>query len=153
MKKVGTCLYVHKSAFNQIEEYLKKRDLKEEIIRIKNVLENHLDFNYEIVKYDTKTKNISLIQSSDWNVSFEPLVGDSLCIHFDGKEKLIKSSGKIYHGKHFFINKDYDGFSYEDAKRRYEEWNLKIPNIKEHKSKIGTKKYWIELLQKYGLEI
>lgn len=152
MKKVGTCLYVHKSALNQIYEYLEKRNVVEEINRIKNIIEKYNKLDYEIFKYDYKSKKISLIESKDWNISHEPEVGNSLCIHINGEEKKIKASGKIYHGKHFFINKDYIYFSYEKEKERYKEWNEKIPNIKEHKSKIGNKSYWEKLLKENNLE-
>ena len=51
-----------------------------------------------------------------------------------------------------FVSSDYKGFDIETAKQRTKLWNS-IPDIKKHKSKIGNKKYWNELLQKNNIPL
>ena len=149
MKKVGTAMYVHKS--NSLELFNKISN--EESERIRKIINNFKN-DFAIIKYD-KGK-LSLIESENWDSANEPDVGKSYCFQpgevLSDKYKIIKSSGKIYHNKWMFVSVDYEGFNIEEAKNRTKLWNS-IPGIKEHKSKIGNKSYWIALLKKNNIEI
>lgn len=149
MKKVGSAMYVHKSNLEELKSNLSK----EEANRIQNIIDNFSN-NFAIVKYDRG--KLSLIESDNWDSANEPDVGDSYCFMVGEKSstnfKTIKKSGKIYHNKWMFVDKSYTGFDIEEAKKRTKEWNS-IPDIKEHKSRIGNKTYWIELLNKNGIKI
>lgn len=148
MKKVGSAMYVHKSALNQLFEKISY----EEIMRVNNYMEclTKENFNFVVVKYD-KGK-ISFIESFDWDSANEPTVGNAWCYHIDGTRRFIKASGKIYHCKYLFVNENYSGFDVELSKERAVLWNS-IPNIKEHKSRIGNKTYWINLLQENNIPL
>lgn len=147
MKKVMKSLYVHKS---NIDELLSNvpNDVAD---RIKNIIKN-FDKPYAIVKYDSITGNISLIDSPDWDEVNEPTVGDSYTFKPDGSVAYRKGGTQVYHNKWMFVSPDYKGFDIEKAKQRTKEWNS-IPDIKDHKSRIGYKSYWHEYLKKNGLEI
>lgn len=147
MKKVGTAMYVHKSNLNELLEKLSET----ERIRVKSIF-NKFKKPFEIVKYD-KGK-LSLIESDNWNTANEPNVGNSYCFSeaSEAEYKTIKSSGKIYHNKWMFVANDYKGFDIEKAKERTILWNS-IPDIKEHKSRIGNKSYWESLLRKNNIPL
>lgn len=150
MKVVGSSLYIHKSALDELMTKMKNED----IVRLNNYINelNDEKFSFEIIKYDKKTQNISFIESNDWDIKHEPSVGNAWCYHIDGRRKFIKSSNKIYHCKYMFVKEDYVGFDVEKSKERAKLWNS-IPNIKEHKSKIGNKKYWEKLCDEYKIPL
>ena len=130
-KQMGNTIYIHKSA--------------EDIIP-RDVLENGEEklpdqFTYEIIKYDDVNNNITFINSPDWNVADEPLVGDAFLIRGDGSTRFIKQkdSPQIYHHKWLFVRDGYNGFDVPASKERSNKWT-KLPNIEY--SKIGYKNYW-----------
>jgi hypothetical protein len=147
MKKVGSAMYVHKSNLNELLNKLSENEKK----RVKSIFDK-FDKSFEIVKYD-KGK-VSLIESDNWDTANEPNVGNSYCFSeaSEANYKIVKKSGKIYHNKWMFVSSDYKGFDIETAKQRTKLWNS-IPDIKKHKSKIGNKKYWNELLQKNNIPL
>lgn len=150
MKIVSTSIYVHKTALYQILNTVNEKEKKSILDRLEYA--NYLHFDYTIIKYDKKTRNVSLIYSPDFDIANEPLVGDSICIHEDNTYKIIKSTGKIYHSKELFVDNNYIGFDIQRAKERTKLWNS-IPDIKEHKSRIGSRVYWIELLNQYNIPL
>lgn len=149
MKKVGTAMYVHKTNISELLNKLEDSEKK----RVQTII-NNFNKDYDVVKYD-KGK-LSLIESPNWDTCNEPDVGNSYCFQKEAQDslsfKIIKSSGKIYHSKWVFVDKDYKGFDIEEAKTRTETWNA-IPDIKSHKSRIGNKTYWIKLLQKNNIPL
>ena len=148
MKKVGFAMYVHKSALNQLFDKISIEE-QNRVLKYIEELKNE-NFEFVIVKYD-KGK-VSFIESFDWDVENEPSVGNSWCYHLDNTRRFVKQSGKIYHCKYLFVNEDYIGFDIEKAKERAKLWNS-IPDIKEHKSRIGNRNYWNELLKKNCIEL
>lgn len=147
IKRVGYNFYVHKS---NIFELYSKLDIEDRNILI-NVLKGS-NYIYDVIKYDKRTKNVSLIECKTWDILNEPIVGDSHCYRIDGTISLVKGGTKVYHNKWQFVSNDYVGFSLEESKRRTKEWN-KINGIKLLKSKIGNKDFWYKLLYDNGLEI
>ncbi len=151
MKKVGYAFYVHKSNLSELFSSLDEKD-RDYIIRVMDLARMVLLIDFDIVKFDNKTRNVSLIQCSTWDILNEPIVEDSYCFHPDFSYKIIKGGTKVYHNKWQFVGKDYQGFDIERAKMRTKEWNS-IPNIKNLKSKIGNKEFWYSLLRENNLEI
>ena len=151
MKKVGYAFYVHKSNLSELFSNLDEKD-RDYIVRVMDLARMVLLIDFDIVKFDNKTRNVSLIQCSTWNSLHEPIVEDSYCFHPDFSYKIIKGGTKVYHNKWQFVGKDYQGFDIERAKLRTKEWNS-ISNIKNLKSKIGNKEFWYSLLRENNLEI
>lgn len=158
MKKVMTCLYVHKSNRWELFNY-KRIDIdREHMEHIINSMEGF--FNYQVIKYDYKKRTLSLIQSPDFDTANEPTVGRSIIFDLsigkdltDTPKKQIKARTKnpqIYHNKWMFVGSSYSGFDIEKAKQRTKEWNL-IPNL--NKSKIGNRDYWEQLLIENNMEV
>ena len=50
-----------------------------------------------------------------------------------------------------FVDNNYSGFNVEESKQWSKVWQSILPNTKEIKSKIGYKKYWLEILEQYNL--
>ena len=151
IKRVGYNLYAHKS---NIAELMSKLS-KEMCIMLGSVIacmETEIDAPYHIIKVDTKNEKISLIECSDWDKHYEPIVGNSYC--FDCKTmaySMRKGGTKVYHHRWMFVSETYDGFDLEKSKQRT--WLLwDIPEFQECKNNVGSLKYWEEFLKKYKLE-
>ncbi len=147
IKKIGYAIYAHKS---NLEEFLNELS-KDEQKRIENILKE-AKHPYEILKYDKKTQNFSLIECETWNTMKEPIVGDSHLYKKDHSVKIIKGGSTVYHSKELFVQENYSGFCVEEAKQRTTQWN-QIPNIKKLKSKIGNVNFWHQLLKENNLNI
>ena len=147
MKKVMKSLYVHKSNLQELFDSIPYED----VLRIKEIIKS-FDKNYEIVKYDYLNKNVSLIDSPDWNVANEPTVGDSYTFKQDGTIVYRKGGKQVYHNKWQFVSSNYTGFDIEKSKRRTKEWNS-IPGISDNKLRIGNKEFWHNYLRRNGLKI
>lgn len=171
-KRVGNCIYVHKSNFDELIE-LMKRDLakQSDIIIAKSEIDNmiakkekedevlyKLITNYEVIKYDKAKHQISFIDSPDWITANEPEIGDAMLLKMnqDWTWKLIpkrKTNPQIYHGKWRFVDQSfYKDFDVIESYNREQQWQS-IPGIKEVKSKIGNKKFWVEFLENNGMEV
>lgn len=150
IKKVGKSLYAHKSNLKELLLNLDENQQKNLLNLLK--FNGHLCIQYDIIKYNQETNKISLIECNTWEVLYEPIVGDSYCFSSDNSYKIIRGGTKVYHNKWQFVSEDYTGFDIKIAKNRTKEWE-NIPEIVKNKSRIGNKKYWYEILQKYGLDI
>lgn len=151
VKKVAYAYYVHKSNIDELLRMLNEKD-RELVVSIIDTARMYLMLDFDIVKFDTKSKNTSLIQCSTWNSLNEPIVGDSYCFHSNFDYKVIKGGTKVYHNKWQFVSDDYQGFSIDEAKQRTKDWNS-IPNISNMKSKIGNIDFWYNLLRENHLRI
>lgn len=149
VKKVGYCVYAHKS---NLKEFFNNLTTEDSNIALQNINKYHTFFPFDVVKFDKKTKNTSLIKCPTWNYLNEPIVEDSLCIKQNGSYKIISGGTKVYHNKWQFVGNDYLGFDIEKAKFRTALWNT-IPDIKGLKSKIGMKDFWYRLLEKNNIDI
>lgn len=154
IKRVGYAIYAHKS---NIFELLQEIENSEDVYRVVRICAD-FKLNYDIIKYDKSTHNVSLIECPTWDILNEPIVGDSYCFSNNycfvntTQYKKIKGGTKVYHNKWQFVSEDYKGFDIEEAKERTKLWNS-IPNIKSMKSKIGNVDFWYALLLKNGIEI
>lgn len=152
MKKVGYCKYVHKSNLTELLNSVSSLESK----TIQKLINQYsTNWNFEVVKYDSKSKKLSLIQSPNWNTANEPTVGDSLVINIDTLKTSIakmKIHEQIYHQKELFVNENYTGFDVQKAKARTQLWKSKIQNLSQHKTKMGYRWYWDELLDMYNID-
>jgi phage host-nuclease inhibitor protein Gam len=116
------------------------------------------DFEFKIVKFNTKTQTVSFIQSPDFDTAFEPTVGDSIRVMPDGSMKRTAgrvTNKQIYHHKWTMVrptNKDrgwgaknnYKGFNYSESVTRsilMQEIMLKLEDTKAS-LKIGNEDFW-----------
>ncbi len=130
-KSIGNSVYVH-------------RDYETEIIpqdALSNAQQNLDGFDYNIVKYVSKTGAITFIQSPDFDSAPEPMIGNALLVKPDGTKKSMSplSDPWIYHHKWLFVKDDYPGFGVDESKRRSASW-MDLPDI--DYSRIGKKSFW-----------
>jgi len=141
-KKMGNVVYIHK----QYENYIPFDILNKN----KSLLPQ--TFNYTIIKWDKKDNSMSFIESVDFNISDEPIVGDSIKID-DNQVKYRKKPNKdqIYHHKWMFVKDDYKGFNYIGSKLRSLKW---YKNFDYDSKRIGYKDYWdkIKTFESYNSE-
>lgn len=148
MKKVSNNLYVHKSNLEELYITIGK----EAMVRVQNAIICMFDSNrpFEIVKYNIKTGDISLIDAVGWNERYEPIVGTSVLFKPDGTTKERPNGKQVYHMKEVFVPEGYTGFDVEEAKRRTKLLNA-FPYVKENKSRIGSLEWWTMFLKAYHL--
>lgn len=159
LKKVVGSFYAHNSNFNEwkdtVLKYMSKQDFQEMMDYAQDIYDSEIGINSYVLKYDKPTNRISIISTPDWDIENEPTVGDSICVWKDEngefKSKKIKCKNQIYHNKWQFVQPNYTGFDVEAAKERTKLWNS-IPDIAKHKSRIGYRSYWKDLLAKNGIE-
>lgn len=141
-KRIGNNLYIHRSAFDTLtdEEVNLVLDKKKYISQ---------DFRYEIIRINLKEQLVAFIQSEDWDIASEPMVGDSWSVDCNNKVKLKRACGQIYHHKWLFVKNDYEGFDVEESKKWSERWlnseivqNLKSDKNEKFNCKIGYKNYF-----------
>lgn len=157
-KIVGSCIYVHKSNTNDLLNRLRdniKADVICAIYEADEQVNGEKRFNYDVIKYDKKEHYITFIESSDWDNSNEPKVGDGwmLKMHQDWTWKFIpkrKKNPQIYHSKELFVSDDYKGFDIEKAKERTKLWKS-LPNL--DTKRIGNYDFWVEFLNANGMEV
>lgn len=160
LKKVMKSFYAHNSNFNEwkntVLKYMDKDDFENLLYFAKDLYNREIGINSYVLKFDSLTNKISLISTPDWDEENEPTVGDSICTWIDEngefQAKKMKGKNQIYHNKWQFVQPDYTGFDVEEAKKRTEIWNS-IPDINKHKSRIGYRSYWNQLLNDNGIEL
>lgn len=101
------------------------------------------DFEYTYLKYDRKTGTISFMFSPDFDSANEPTVAAGYRVS-GGEAKKIpvpKEADKqqIIHGKHLFVDDDYEGFDRDEAEAR---WNSYQGREGMDKSRMGRKGWW-----------
>lgn len=145
MKKVGYCYYAHRWSIHGFPKTA--QDL---IFTAFNKLPIKFH-DYAIVKVDMKTESVSFIRSYDFDTAREPTVGNGVKVSKEGIITYTKEKGQIYHHKWMFVEPLYNGFDVEESKEWSRIWQEKIPCTREIKSRIGYRKYWVEILRKYDI--
>jgi hypothetical protein len=109
------------------------------------------DYEFQVVRYNDRTGDISFIQSPDFDTADEPMVIESRTVTGNADIKVWRGSSEnpfIYHHKHMFVAADYPGFDVEASKRRSEAWT-KLPDV--DRNRIGRRKYWQQYISNYEL--
>lgn len=101
------------------------------------------DFQYTIVKLNTRTGTVSFIRCDDFDTADEPAVGDILIVREDGQLHYRSQpvEKQIYYHKWLLVDDNYSGFDVEASKRRSALW-LALTDV--DKSRIGSRRYWDE---------
>jgi hypothetical protein len=73
-KEIGGAVYVHR---------MYEHKLGSAVVQAKVNLPD--DFDYQVVKYNYRTKSVSFIQSQDFDVAPEPTVGDIVTVGAEGE--------------------------------------------------------------------
>ena len=151
-KKVGSCIYVHKSNICELLDKIPDDNYKTDIIRLYEFRMQPGSLPYEVIKYDTKQHKLSFIDSPDWYTANEPTVGDSVCWNFDKQSQTFRLGGNaVYHSKELFMSDDTDLIDINKAKERTKIWQSLV--TKEEKKLIGNKNYWRQFCEKHGIDL
>lgn len=147
MKKVGTTLYAHISAIKTLPINLQPLVLS----AIETLNSEGIRADIQVIKVDTRTNTVSLVESPDWDSAQEPIVGNAYKVTSAGiKLTKQKKNPQIYHHKWTLVDEDYKGFNIQDSKKRSDEWLEKMAGV--NKQKIGYKDYWLKCLHEVGME-
>lgn len=145
MKKIGYEIYFHKM---YIDKYIGgdiARLIKEKIVD-----------TVDIIKYNTKTNDFSLITCKDFNGEREPSIirSESFSIianivEFNSLRNYKEENCPVYHHKHMMVEEDYNGFDLEQSREWSSIWEAKA--LPGDKKRIGYKKNWKEFLKNVDL--
>ena len=132
-KKVGSCIYVSWRYMRILPKEIKAKICT---IESKNMLDD-----YDYIKWDKKTGNISLCWTEDWDNQDEPVVVKTIC--FTSKKpyaqiRVYTKNNPVIHGKHLFSYPGAHDFDYARAERRFN----KLQTLNLDKKRIGFKDYW-----------
>lgn len=144
-KRMGNNIWFHSSYSDLFNTYLNHA------VNIKS----KIDFEHNIIRIDIKNNIISLINSPDFDTSFEPYILESALFE-DGKLKKITTAGEnpqIYHHKWMFVDESYQGFNYREQLKRSLLWKRKLGTNKKISSRIGRKDFWNNWLRENNLSI
>ena len=124
-KLIGGCLYVHRQYQNEIPAAV-----------LSAARRSTSGFLYDVVKWDTKTNNVTFVQCPTFDTLPEPVMGAALMVRPDGTSRFMKPLADpwVYHHKYAFVGPDYRGFNLDTAKRRQQAID-RIPDV--DKSRIG----------------
>lgn len=129
-KEIGGAVYVHR---------LYESLLPEAVLKAKTAIPP--TFIYAVVKYVMSDETVSFIQSDNFDLSEEPVVGEAYTVKYDGAVVFRKKAADpwIYHHKWLFVADNYQGFDVEASKARSRQW-LTLDNIDFHR--IGKRSFW-----------
>lgn len=116
------------------------------------------DFEYKVVKFNDKTKDVSFIESKDFDTAAEPTVGDSYRVKANGEVKFTKgreNNKQIYHHKWLMVRPSnqakkwsvgkgtaYKGFNYTASKQRSIIQQEVMLSQEFPTTKIGNQDFW-----------
>ena len=138
-KDIGGCIYFHK-------DYRREVGIPSDVLE--DAMKLVLPYNFNCMKWNRKTNDITFFCSLDFDFANEPTAGGWIKISVDGIIS-VGTSHNIWHHKWLWVKDDYKFFDREDSFNRSERW-LKIKDI--NFSKIGNKDYWYPLLKKHKIE-
>jgi hypothetical protein len=159
IKKIGDNWYVHYTNIKELRQAVEKRGTDPSFssrLNYWNFFNREVDA--DVIKYNIKTKDITLIESKNWWFANEPDVGKALKIDFNENTKIIQPRGQIYHHRHMFMANPLETKSPCELRVIGESQQRKkvidkIPNIKNLKNKIGYKKFWENLLAENNISL
>jgi 2-polyprenyl-3-methyl-5-hydroxy-6-metoxy-1,4-benzoquinol methylase len=147
-KKIGNHIWFHK---NYISDFMPTKEYDKYLSALPE------DFNFKILRLDTKTSEIAFIESNDFDSNNEPLVGRSIRIFNDingihsSKINEPTKDPLIYHHKWLFVKDNYDNFDIKQSKERSIEWKTKLGVDKMVTSRIGRLSFWNNWLDENSL--
>jgi|GEM_PF-207685 len=138
-KKQGNNFYVHKSSETAIVD-------SERLTRAKQKVG---DFDYDIVRVNDKTGEISFIKTDDFDGKTEPEIISIMTVKKDGTVVDETPTGKIIVDKARYVPDDYTGFDVQAAKDREAAWRKAGVNY--DSTQIDNKDYFENHLRNVGL--
>jgi SAM-dependent methyltransferase len=146
-KKMGDEVYLHRD----YEGVLPQGDLADAKERID-------DFEYNLIRYNTKTGAIGFFNSPDFDTSPEPINGNLIVVEPDGAIRTVdlnKNPDKqaIYHHKWEWVKDDYKGFDVKQSIERSIAWQKVVNREGIDRKRIGFQGVWQnEVLQPFDIK-
>ncbi|MGB0388508.1 MAG: hypothetical protein ACPGWR_27125 [Ardenticatenaceae bacterium] len=129
-KLIGGALYFHADYVNDVPF-----DFSDYIEALYQFDEH---FDYNVIKWNKKTGNVTFFRSREFDAVHEPSAGHYVTI----KKNFTAKKGhtfQVWHHKWLWVKDDYKGFDVVASFKRSQQW-LQLPDIEF--SKIGNKQYW-----------
>ena len=101
------------------------------------------DFPWTYVKWDKGSDVLLFVCCEDWDTAPEPVCGPMIKVWPSLFTETFpkRNNPYIIHGKHLFVEPDYTGFDWEEAKARWESYQGQ-PWL--DKLRMGRKRWWDE---------
>lgn len=139
-KKIGDKVWIHRTV---AQKYSNKIDLN---------FMKQTDFDYDVVRFDLKTRQVTCFKCDDFDGFSEPSILRGMSVH-NGIQKYYTAPKDplIYHHKWLFVPQDYQGFDVEQEIKRSIEWKSVIGKNKDISSRIGRLSYWVKIMDELGI--
>jgi hypothetical protein len=162
-KVIGSTFYIHRSA-----EWCLPQKLAEKVFELDNLF-----FKYKwgdacnIIKYDVKTDNASIIYSENFDREDFPTIDKVYVIKNKELSRIIDytkrdvDNKQVYHHKWMMVSREYKGFNVRRSELLSDWWTQhpiivkKMKEIPMFKSRIGYYGYWkqvLEEMQQYDIK-
>ena len=141
-KRVGNNTYIEISYLGVLPQ-----DAVDGVNRIKE----EYDEDFKVVKYNTKTGDVSLIVSPEFDTVQEPKIEAS--VKYTKSTDTVgdrRAGSTVYHHKWLMVEDDYTGFDVEDSMVRTEVINKEIDRLSLSRNQIGSSKVWSTVLESLG---
>lgn len=121
-KYIDNKLYVHKDyAYDAIP-----KETLDNAISILN--ETNPNFEWNCLRYDTKSGDIAFQEAPDFDTAREPVVCKNITVTSDGRVLGgTKSFPQIWHHKWLWVKDDYKGFDVKDSWEWSKKWLSELP--------------------------
>lgn len=139
-KKMKGWIYVHR-------DYAEEVVPKDALYNAQDLLEKvRPDLEWNCIKYHDADNTITFQEASDFDTAREPMVGQYVIIHPDGRCKRGFSES-IFHHKWLWVMDDYEGFDVRESWLWSKYWLSLLPE-----TAIGTnQEAWLAQLKKYDI--
>jgi len=136
-KRMGSNLYVHKSAEGVIPNIAQARKVLPE------------KFEYDVIRYNKKDGSTLFIKSPDFDTATEPIAREAWKVTKSGEVKRVANINQLYHHKWTMVNDDYKGFNVTASKQRSLDWlSLKKEQPDLFSKSIGRPDVWNKIKSK-----
>ena len=136
-KRMGSNLYVHKSAEGVIPNIAQARKVLPE------------KFEYDVIRYNKKDGSTLFIKSPDFDTATEPIAREAWKVTKSGEVKRVANINQLYHHKWTMVNDDYKGFNVTASKQRSLDWlSLKKEQPDLFPKSIGRPDVWNKIKSK-----
>jgi len=152
-KRMGSQIFIEKSYADKVS-----KSIPPIMTKLKTKYPN---FEFKVIRYNTKTGEIRFIEAPDFDTSPEPIVGKGITYNPVTKEFKESNLGSstVYHHKWLFVDDNYTGFDVSEAMNRTIEWTTALNKYNQQnpadittRNEIGSSRLWKEIQEKIGIK-
>lgn len=142
-KEIGGSIYV---AYDYSYDVVPSKILETSLSLLEDSYPN---FQFNCIRYDPKSNQISFQECPDFDTAREPKVGDYVTVNYEDGSIKTGHSEYIFHHKWLWVKNDYIGFDVSESWEWSKQW---LSTLKETSDGNGIGR-WNSQLARYNLPI